>query len=75
MAKYRYEFYRRSLTCETYFVEADSEEAAREILMNGGGEDPILDFVDWHDEDYILEDSECIDPLYKMVKDYETPQS
>ena len=75
MAKYRYELTRRSIVCETYFVEADSEEEAIEVLMNGAGDDPQLEFIDWYDDNYEVEHTECIDPLYKMVKDYETPQS
>ena len=72
MPKYRYEFYRRSLTCETYFVEADSEEEALEKLMNGEGDDPQLEFIDWYDDNYTLEDTECIDPLYRMVKEHKS---
>lgn len=75
MPKYRYEFYRRSITCETYFIEADSEDEARQILEDGDIPEPCLEFVDWMDDDYTLEDSECIDPLYRMVKDHKSVDS
>ena len=71
MAKYRYEITRRSIVCETYWVEADSEEEALEICTNGCAEDPQLDFIDWYDDNYEIEDTEIIDPLYKMIKEYE----
>lgn len=75
MPKYRYEITRRSIICETYWVEADSEEEALEICQNGSAEDPQLEFIDWYDDNYEVEDTECIDPLYRMVKDHKTVDS
>ena len=72
MPKFKFELYRRSITCETYWVEADSEEEAIEIAANGDVGDPILEFMDWYDENYVVESKECIDPLYVMVKDYKS---
>jgi hypothetical protein len=70
MAKFKFELYRRSITCETYWVEADSEEEALEIAGDGDAGDPILEFIEWYDDHYTVEGKECIDPLYVMVKDY-----
>jgi hypothetical protein len=72
MPKFKFELYRRSITCETYWVEADSEEEAIEIAANGDVGDPILEFMDWYDDNYVVESKECIDPLYVMVKDYKS---
>ena len=74
MPKYVFELYRRSITCETYWVEADSEEEALEIAGNGEAGDPQLEFIDWYDDNYVVESKECIDPLYKMVKEYKEPE-
>jgi hypothetical protein len=57
--------------CETYYIEADSEEQALEICADGDIPEPILQFVDWYDEEYEVEGKECIDPLYKMIKEYD----
>ena len=70
--KYRYEITRRSIICETYWVEADTKEEAIEICQNGCAEDPQLEFIDWYDDAYQVESTECIDPLYRMVKDHKT---
>ena len=75
MPKFKFELYRRSITCETYWVEADTEEEAIEIAANGDVGDPILEFMDWYDDEYIVESKECIDPLYVMVKDYKSVDS
>ena len=75
MPKFKFELYRRSITCETYWVEADTEEEAIEIAANGDVGDPILEFIDWYDDNYVVESKECIDPLYVMVKDYKSVDS
>ena len=72
MPKYVFEVYRRSIVCETYFIEADSEEEALEMANYGDTPDPQIDFIDWYDDTYTVEGKECIDPLYKMVKDYKS---
>jgi hypothetical protein len=58
---------------EVYWVEADSEEEAMEIAYDGNAGDPALDWVDWMDDQYEVDDVEIIDPLYKMVKEYKEP--
>lgn len=72
MAKFKFQIWRRSITVETYWVEADSEDEAIEICNNGACGDPQMEFVDWLDDQYTVEDKECIDPLYRMVKEYDT---
>lgn len=73
MPKYRYQVSRRSIVLETYFVEADTEEEALQICYDGDVPEPCLEFIDWVDDQYEVDDKECIDPLYKMVKDYKEP--
>ena len=66
----KYTFWRNSIIAETYEIEAESEEAAREILNNGGA-DPIMEeWMDWATDNFELEYVEELDPLYRMVKDY-----
>lgn len=70
--QYRYTYGRRGIYYETWTIEADSPEEALELLDGGNGEMcdyKELEFVDYHDDDYELEDSEIIDPLYKMIAD------
>lgn len=67
----RYTFWRNAIVAETYVFEADSEEAAREMLYNGEAGDPVhTEWIDWATSDFELEDQEELDPLYRMVKDY-----
>jgi hypothetical protein len=73
MAKYKFQISRRSIMLEVYWVEADSEEEAIEIAYDGNAGDPALDWVDWMDDQYEVDDVEIIDPLYKMVKEYKEP--
>jgi hypothetical protein len=75
MPKFKFELYRRSITCETYWVEADTEEEAIEKAGNCEAEGPDLEFLDWYDDNYVVESKECIDPLYVMVKDYKSVDS
>jgi hypothetical protein len=70
MPKFKFQISRRSITLETYWIEADSEEEALQICYDGDTPDPVLEFIDWMDHSYEVDDVECIDPLYKMVKDY-----
>lgn len=67
----RFTFWRNSIVAETYVVEAESEEEAREMLWNGDMGDPVKEeWIDWDSRDFELEDVEELDPLYRMVKDY-----
>ena len=71
----KFTFWRNAIIAETYEVEADTEEAAREILMNGGSDPVFTEFMDWHTDDFQLEMFEELDPLYVMVKDYQCATS
>ncbi len=66
----RYTFWRNSIVAETYEFEAESEEQAREMLMNGQVEVHSEEWMDWATDNFELEHVEELDPLYRMVKDY-----
>lgn len=66
----KFTFWRNAIIAETYEVVADSEEAAREVLMNGGAEPTLTEWIDWDTRDFQLDLVEELDPLYRMVKDY-----
>lgn len=74
MAAFRYAFYRRSIVSETYFIEANSPEEALQRLRDGEDPEPMpMEWVDWYDDDYHPDydfEPEPLDPLYKMVKEY-----
>jgi hypothetical protein len=68
----KFTFWRNSIICETYEFEAESEEAAREMLYNGEAGDPVQeDWIDWATHDFELDSVEELDPLYRMVKAYD----
>ena len=71
MPKFKFTLSRRSITLETYEIEADTEEEALEAANEGYLGDPLLEWVDWYDGAYDIDSQEAIDPLYKMVKAYE----
>jgi hypothetical protein len=66
----KFTFWRNSIVSELYVVEAATEEAAREQLHNGEVDVHSEEWMDWATDDYELEHVEIIDPLYKMVKDF-----
>jgi hypothetical protein len=66
----KFTFWRNSIVAETYVFEAESEEQAREMLMNGEVEVFSEEFIDWATDQFELEDTEELEPLYRMVKDY-----
>jgi hypothetical protein len=66
----KFTFWRNSIVSELYVVEAATEDAAREMLHNGEVDVHSEEWMDWATDDYELEHVEIIDPLYKMVKDY-----
>lgn len=68
----RFTMWRNSIIAETYEVEAESEEAAREMLMNGLADPISTEFIDWATDYFEVEHVEELDPLYRMVKDYKT---
>jgi hypothetical protein len=53
----RYTFTRTSLFEETFVVEANSEEEARELVQDGGPEVSCTfqEWIDWYDDEYSLE--------------------
>ena len=66
----KFTFWRNAIVAETYEVEAETEEEAREQLMNGQ-HDPISEeWMDWATDHFEVEFVEELDPLYRMVKDY-----
>jgi hypothetical protein len=68
----RFTFWRNSIVAETYEFEAESEEQAREMLMNGEVEVHSEEFMDWATRDFELEHVEELDPLYVMVKEFKS---
>ena len=71
MPKFKYIIVRAAVIDEYYEVEADSEQEAIEAAFDGNLGDPIkTDFVDWRDDEWSVCDTEPIEPLYRMVKDY-----
>jgi hypothetical protein len=66
----KFTFWRNAIISELYVVDAATEEAAREMLQNGEVEAFSEEWMDWATDDFELEHVEIIDPLYRMVKDY-----
>jgi hypothetical protein len=66
----KFTFWRNAIVAETYIVEAESEDAAREMIRDGSVEVFSEEWIDWATGDFELEDVEELDPLYRMVKDY-----
>jgi hypothetical protein len=71
----RFTFWRNSIISEIYVVECETEEQARTMLNDGEVDVFSEEWVDWATRDYELEHEEIIDPLYRMVKDYESVDS
>jgi len=68
----RFTYWRNAIVSELYVVDAATEEQAREMLQNGEVEVFNEEWIDWATDDFELEHVEIIDPLYRMVKDYDT---
>ena len=68
----KFTFWRNAIISELYVVDAATEEAAREMLQNGEVEVFSEEWMDWATDDFELEHVEIIDPLYRMVKDFES---
>jgi fructose-1,6-bisphosphatase/inositol monophosphatase family enzyme len=68
----KFTFWRNAIVSELYVVDAATEEAAREMLQAGEVEVFNEEWMDWATDDFELEHVEIIDPLYRMVKDYES---
>ena len=71
----RFTFWRNSIISEVYVVECETEEQARTMLNDGEVDVFSEEGVDWATRDYELEHEEIIDPLYRMVKDYQSVDS
>ena len=57
---------------EYYEIEADSEEEALSLAFDGNYGDPVrTEFVDWRDDEWSAVDCEDLEPLYRMVKNYD----
>lgn len=67
----KFTFWRNAIVAETYVFEAESEEQAREMLQNGEVEIYSEEWMDWATDTFELEDVVELDPLYRMVKDYD----
>ena len=68
----RFTFWRNSIISEVYVVECETEAEAREKLQNSEVEVFSEEWMDWATRDFELEHEEIIDPLYRMVKDYQS---
>jgi hypothetical protein len=68
----KFTFWRNAIVSELYVVDAATEEEAREMLQAGEVEVFSEEWMDWATDDFELEHVEIIDPLYRMVKDYES---
>ena len=68
----KFTFWRNAIISEVYVVDAATEEQAREMLQNGEVEVFSEEWMDCATDSFELEHVEIIDPLYRMVKDYQT---
>jgi hypothetical protein len=67
----KFTFWRNAIVSELYVVDAATEEQAREMLDRGEVEVFSEEWMDWATDSFELEHVEIIDPLYRMVKDYD----
>jgi hypothetical protein len=78
MAKFKFLMSRTSRIQESFWVEADSEEEAMKMGFDGevdNGEPAYRTWIDYYDDEWSIDEKECIDPLYRMVKDYKSVDS
>ncbi len=66
----KYTFWRNCIVAETFQVEAESEEEARELVRDA--DVAHEEWIDWVSDDFELENVEELDPLYRMVKEYKS---
>ena len=59
----KYTFTRSAIVQETYFVEAETEQEAWDIIRDNPDQ-PVVDseFLDWYTDDFVMEDVE-VTPL------------
>ena len=66
----KFTFWRNAIICEYHEVEAETEEQARDMMCDTG--DPVhTEWMEWDTRDWELETVEELDPLYRMVRDYD----
>ncbi len=65
----KFTFWRNCIVAETFEVEAESEEEARELVRDADVKSE--EWIDWLSDDFELDSVEELDPLYKMVKEYD----
>lgn len=68
--KYKYTLARRAIVWETWTVEADDLDEAEQLCDNGDATPEGTEFIDYYDDDWELADQESLDPLVKMVREY-----
>jgi len=67
----KFTFWRNAIVCEYHEVEAEDEETARDMMYDSG--DPVhTEWIEWATDDWGLDYVVELDPLYRMVKDYES---
>jgi len=66
----KFTFWRNCIVAETFVVEAETEEEARELVLDADCVNE--EWIDWLSDDFEIESVEELDPLYRMVKDYES---
>ena len=72
MARFKFTLCRAAVIDEYYEIEADSEAEALSVALEGGLGEPVrTEFVDWRDDEFSAVDCEDIEPLYRMVKEYD----
>jgi hypothetical protein len=75
MKKFKFLMSRTSLIQESFWVEADSEEEAKELGFDGevdNGDPDRREWISYYDDEWSIDETECIDPLYRMVKGYKS---
>jgi|694.fasta_scaffold95479_10 hypothetical protein len=70
-----FHFWRNCIVSESYVVQAETEEEARQMLHDGAVEVFSEEWIDWISDDFELEHVEEKDPLYVMVKGYKLVDS
>lgn len=67
----KFTYWRNAIVSEVYQVEAESEEQALDQLHTGGVDPVHTEWIDWASDGYQLEVVVELDPLYRMIKDYQ----
>lgn len=70
---YRYSVSRTAVICEYWEIEAESYEDLRQKLLDVN-EPCHTEWIDWHGE-WNVDEEECIDPLYQMIKQHKAKET